>query len=625
LNLLDSILEAEGVEGSLTPSEFLEVYRRESPEVVAFDTESPSWKWHLPEAVPFAMSFSWSKEHTYYVPCSLAGAVDQDAVEALREVLLTAPTLVCHNALYDMHVAKRLLDVFDMPFVVRRIEDTMLMDAVLDEQRHHGLKERCKDLDIRFSDEDPDRLKAQVAAWREQQSEQQGRSVGYDEVPLYLMVPYARQDAFLTRELYRHSCTEMDEQVGKRGKRNDLHEIYALELRVLWVIFGLEERGMRVDLDYVWDQINRLTPQLEHIRTTLKHTLGWEINPGSTDEVARALDQLGRADVLWTNPKTGKVNLPEWRLQDLLQDPEAGEAVKMVLDYRTHQKMLTSYYETIRDENHLDDTGQAIVRCNVKQIGARTGRMSITEPALQTIPREKGEVRGAFISREGHHLIFADYSQQELRVLAHYMSGLGQDEMTDIFNDGKIDLHQETAAAIFEVPYKEVTKKQRADGKETNFAIVYGAGIKRIASLHGVDDETAKARLYRLYDRFPGLRKLKRTCEERMREKEYVVTAFGRRHRERDGKFAYKAVNSLVQGTSADMTKAAMVRIDDAFRHEELDAMIVLSIHDEIIVESPEAETKRACEIMQEAMLDMPEIKVPMEVEIKTADRWSEK
>lgn len=625
MNLLDSILEAEGVEGSLTPAEFLEQYRREAPEVIAFDSESPSWKWHLPESIPFALSFSWSKEHTYYIPCSRGGAVDQEAVEALREVLLTAPVVVCHNALYDLHVAKRLFDEFSMPLVVRRIEDTMLMDAVLDEQRHHGLKERCSDLDIRFSDEDPAVLKAKIAAWREQQSELAGRVVGYDEVPLYLMVPYARQDAYLTRELYRHLCTEMDEQVGKPTKRNDLPEIYALELRVLWVIFGLEERGMRVDLDFVKDQILALTPQLENIRTTLAKSLGWEVNPGSTDDVAKALAQLGREDVLWTNPRTNKVNLPEWRLQQLMNDPDTGDLVRMVLDYRTAQKMLTSYYETIVDEHMVDEQGQAIVRCNVKQIGARTGRMSITEPALQTIPREKGEVRGAFIARQGHDLIFADYSQQELRVLAHYMSGLKHDEMTDIFMDGTIDLHQETAAAIFEVPYEEVTKKQRADGKETNFAIVYGAGIKRIADLHGVDDDTAKQRLYRLYDRFPGLRALKRTCEERMREKEYVVTAFGRRHREKDGKYAYKAVNSLVQGTSADMTKAAMVRIDESFRRQGMDAMIVLPVHDEIIVECPEEETQEACQIMREAMLTVPEIKVPMDVEIKIARRWSEK
>lgn len=625
MSLLDAIHDAQEIVGSVSPAEFIGTYREASPEIVAFDTESPSWKWHLESSPPFALQFSWSKEHTYYVPCSRGGAMDQEAAEALYEVFLTAPTLVCHNALYDMHVAKRLLDVFDLPLVVRRIEDTMLLDAVLDEQRHHGLKERCKDLDIRFSDEDPDLLKARIASWREDQSALQGREVGYDEVPLYLMVPYARQDAYLTRELFRHLMTEMEEQLNDSKMKRDLTDIYALELRVLWVIFGLEERGMRVDLDYVWDQITALTPQLEHIRKTLHDGLGWEVNPGSTDDVAKALKQLGREDALWTNPKTGKVNLPEWRLEQLLDDPDTGDLVKMVLEYRTAQKMLSSYYETIRDEHKKDERGQAIVRCNVKQIGARTGRTSITEPALQTIPREKGEVRGAFIAREGHDLIFADYSQQELRVLAHYMSGLKAHEMTEIFEDGTIDLHQETAAAMYECSYADVTKKQRADGKETNFAIVYGAGIKRIASLHGVDEDTAKARLYRVYDRFPGLRKLKRTCEEKMRERGYVVTAFGRRHREKEGKYAYKAVNSLVQGTSADMTKAAMVRIDDAFREEGLDAMIVLMVHDEIIVEAPEHETKRACEIMREAMLSMPEIKVPMDVEIHVARRWSEK
>jgi len=625
MSLLDAIHEAEGVEGSLTPGEFIEIYQQEMPEVVAFDTESPSWKWHLESSPPFALQFSWSKDHTYYIPCGRGGALDQEAAEALRMVFLSAETLVCHNALYDLHVAKRLFDAFDIPLVVRRVEDTMLMDAVLDEQRHHGLKERCKDLNIRFSDEDPDALKARIANWREQQSELAGREIGYDEVPLYLMVPYARQDAYLTRELFRHLSVEMAEQVGMRPRGRDLHDIYALELRVLWVIFGLEERGMRVDLDYVWDQITALTPQLEHIRDSLATGLGWEVNPGSTDDVAKALTQLGKEDALWKNPKTGKINLPEWRMQELIHDKEAGELVHMVLEYRTAQKMLSSYYETIRDEHKLDDKGQAIVRCNVKQIGARTGRMSITEPALQTIPREKGEVRGAFIAREGHVLIFADYSQQELRVLAHYMSTLKHHEMTEIFEDGKIDLHQETASAMFEVPYADVDKPMRSSGKETNFAIVYGAGIKRIASLHGVDDDTAKARLFRLYDRFPGLTKLKRTCEEKMRERGFVVTSYGRRHREKEGKYAYKAVNSLVQGTSADMTKMAMVRIDDAFREADMDSMIVLPVHDEIIVEAPDHEALKAADIMREAMLNMPEIKVPMEVEIRAARRWSEK
>jgi DNA polymerase-1 len=626
VSLLDAILDAaDPVEGLLSPGAFLDAYRREAPEVIAFDTESPTWKWQLPRSVPFALQFSWSREHSYYVPCARGGALDQEAAELLYEVFLTAPTIVMQNGKYDLHVAKRLLDAFDLPLVVRRIEDTMILDAVLDEARHHGLKERCLDLGIRFSDEDPDQLRARIAAWREEASQASGREVGYDEVPARLMVPYARQDAYLTRELYRHQTMELEEQLQGSDRERDLAQIYELELRLQWVIFGMEERGMRVDLDFVWEQILALTPQLEHIRVTLREALGWEMNPGSTDDLARALRDLGREDALWVNPDTGKVNLPEWRLKELEKDESAGDTVRMVLEYRTAQKMLSSYYETIRDEHRLDEQGQAIVRCSVKQMGARTGRMSITEPALQTIPREKGEVRGAFIAREGHTLIFADYEQQELRVLAHYMSALNHHEMTDIFRMGELDLHRETAAAMYTAAYDEVTPTMRADGKETNFAIVYGAGIKRIASLHGVDEATAKQRLYRVYDRFPGLTALKRTCERLMREREYVITSFGRRHRERNGRYAYKAINSLVQGTSADMTKAAMVRIDDAFHAEDMESMIVLSIHDEIITESPDEELDRAVEIVRGAMLDVPEIDVPMSVEIKTARRWSEK
>lgn len=631
MSLLDAILEAaEPTKGILTPAQFLELYHEERPEVIAFDTESPSWKWQLPESVPFALQFSWSREHTYYVPCSLGGALDQEAAELLFEVFATAPTLVCHHAKYDLHVAKRLLDAFDLPLLVRRIEDTMLLDAVLDENRYHGLKERCLDLDIKFSDEDPDACKARIAAWREEQSEAEGREVGYDEVPARLMVPYARQDAYLTRELYRHLMTELDEQLEEGSERRDIRDIYDLEMRLLWVIFGMEERGMRVDLDFVWRQIEKLTPQLEDIKVRLREKLGWEVNPGSTDDLARALVELGREDAIWTNPKTGKINLPEWRLKELEEDPTAGETVRMVLTYRTHQKMLTSYYETIASENKLDEKGQAIIRCSVKQMGARTGRMSITEPALQTIPREKGEVRGAFISREDHTLIFADYSQQELRVLAHYLAYVQDSSMADVYRSSDLDLHAETAAAVFEVPVERVSKTQRSSGKETNFAIVYGAGAERIGKLHGVPDSDAakehgRAVLNRVYARFPGLMNLKRTCERKMRKRGYVVTSFGRRHREKEGKFAYKAVNSLVQGTSADMTKSAMVRIDEAFHSENMASMIVLSVHDEIVVEAPDEELERAVEVVREAMLSVPEIEVPMDVEIHTATRWSEK
>ncbi len=628
MSLLDE-LDARGassIDGYLSPADFIALYRSLRPSEVAFDTEAPTYKWHLPWCIPFAMTFSWSHEHTYYVPCALNGVMDQEAAEVLYEVLGTTPTIICHNAKFDLHIAKRLFDPFGIPLVSRRVEDTMILDAVLDENRHHGLKERCTDLGITYDpSQNADELKEQIGAWIQAKSQAEHREVGYDEVPARLMVPYARQDAYLTLELYRYLRTDMDEQQSGRVFARDLRDIYKLELDVLWVLFQMEERGMRVDMDFVMDQIAELTPQLEHTRTKLTDALGFEINPGSTDDVAKALQILGHEDALWVNPKTGKVNLPEWRMEELAKDPTAGELVRDVLSYRSNAKMLNSYYETLQQESAEDETGQWIVRCNNKQLGARTGRMSVTEPALQTIPRKKGsKVRGAFIAREGHKLIFADYSQQELRVLAHYMFTVKDGSMKIIFEQGEVDLHQETAAAIFQTPYDAVTKSERDDGKQTNFAIVYGAGVKKIASMHGVDEQTAKARLNRLYTRFPGLQALKRTCETLMRQRGFVVTAFGRRHREKEGKFAYKAINSLVQGTSADVTKAAMVRINAAFHEARMQSMVLLSVHDEIITEAPFDEVEAATEIVRRAMLDVPEILVPMDVEIAVANRWSE-
>lgn len=633
--LLDLADDAADIEGLLTPEEFLTVYQRELPHVVAVDTESPTYKWHLEEAVPFALTFSWGRDRTFYVECSRGGETDEAAAYALYAVLAATPVVVAHHWKYDAHVAKRLLDEHNLPLVVRRVDDTMILDAVLDERRFHGLKELCTDLGIRFGDDSADALKAEIAEWRLRIAEHSGREPGFDEVPKRLMVPYARGDAYLTFELFRHLSTELETQLENGEVRapggRDLRDIYELELRFLWVAFQAEERGIRIDTDFVFSQMANLTDEVEMLRRRLNEALPFPMNPGSTDDVAKALIHFGHGDALWTNPKTGKVNLPEWRLELLAMDPAAGDLVKSVLEYRTASKMLNSYYETLAHEHKMDEIGQAIVRCNIKTIGARTGRTSITEPALQTIPRNKGEVRGAFIAREGHKLIFADWQGQELRLLGHYLQRIGDESIVQVYRGSDPDLHRETGAAIFDKEENDVSKEERRLGKEVNFSIVYGAGAEKVGYVVGeVEKEQAITRgkevLNRVYRRFPGLPKLKKMCEVKMRERGYVVTVFGRRHRERDGKYAYKAVNSLVQGSGADLAKEAAVRVDDAFREARMQAMILLLIHDELLVEAPEDEVELAQQMVRQHMIDFTEIvDCPLEVDVAVTDRWSTK
>lgn len=609
----------------MTGDELIARFQEDQPETVAWDTESPHYKWHLPNMDPFALTFSWRKKRTYYVKCrDDDGQMIEGAAKALYVILSQTPNVVAHNLKYDLHVAKRLLSHFNLPLVVRPVDDTMIMSHVLNENRFHGLKELTTDLGIRFGREDADYWRDEVKKWIGQSKEVTGREAGYDEVPMRLMVPYARQDAFLTLELFNHFGMEMEEQMEQGRGAPDVQDIYNLEMGLLWVLFTAEEHGMRVDIDFCEHRIAELLPEIQDIKATLERELGWEINPGSTDDVAKALGQLGCGDVVWINPRTQKPNLPEWKLEELANDPAAGPTVKAVLDYRTATKMCNSYFETLIEEKLDDKVGQAIVRPNIKQTGARTGRMSVTEPALQTLPRKKGNVRGAFIARHDSTLIFADYSQQELRVLAHYLEKIGDSTMSDIFRRGDVDLHAATAAGVFGVPVTDVTKDQRQAAKTLNFAIVYGAGQKKIATMLDMELEEAKHLLNNYYRTYPGLRTLKRQTEMVMKQRGYLVTAFGRRHRETDMSKAYKAVNSIVQGTSADITKQAMVALNAKYKVRKLKSLILLAVHDEIISETLRREVEESVIAVREAMIDMPQIIVPMEVDINVADRWSE-
>lgn len=636
MNLLEQFDDFDARE-LVSADTVLQLWREDRPAVVALDTESPTWRWYESDADPFAVTLSWGRDRTFYVVTRNEDAVYQkthyvddpgnhrireDAAKMVFEIFNDTPTIVMHNAKYDLHVFKRMFDAHGLELMEREVHDTMIMSPILNEKRHHGLKELSTALGISYdTDGTPaDFYRSQIDGWRESQAKVEGREIRYDEVPLRLMVPYAVGDAYLTLALFAEFMHEMEKTSAPQSKpfaERDLPRIYATELDVMWVLFWAEERGMRIDLDFVNTRIAELTPTIEEIRVEMTQQLGWDMNPGSTDDVAKALEQFGiKGD--WVNPRTGRVKLPEWVLEGL-DHPFA----KRVLEYRSATKMLGSYYEHLAQQHRM--IGElAIISCNFKQMGARTGRMSITEPALQTIPREKGGVRGAFIARPGHQLIFADFKAQELRVLGHYMAKVGDDSMLRIFEQDDPDPHRETAAAMYRVRPEEVTKQMRADGKTMNFAIVYGAGQQKIADMLGVELDQGKKMLYAFYDRFPGIRKLKSATEQAMRERGYIVTVFGRRHREEEGRFAYKAVNSLVQGTSADQAKSAMVRLHRRFEKDGMRSRVLLQIHDEVVVECPEEELDLARETVRAVMCDWPELLVPMDVDINHATRWSD-
>lgn len=626
-NLFDEV--AGEIEGLSTAAEVLEAYERDRPDLVTFDTESPHFAWQRPENEPFAITLSWGFEETFYLHTHTDGQPIRAVAEVMWAIWTETPTIVGHNTWYDVHVMNRYWNHWpgDFPLFQRELEDTMLMDACLDEQRHHGLKELCAHFDIRYGAGNADALRDEIKAWIESETKVSGVEPSYQDVPAHLMVPYARQDAYLTLKLYDHLKDEMASQLaGARTDRRDIADIYRLEKDLAWVLWGAEERGMRLDLDFCNKQLAELRPQIDYLKEEMSRELGWEMNPGSSEDIAKALGQYGITDVTWTNPTTGKVNLPKWRLEEIESDPNASPIVMKVLEYRETAKVVDSYFDNFVTEKHIDSTGQAIIKCNFKQCGARTGRMSVVHPALQTLPKKIGNVRGAFIAREGHQLIFADWAGQEIRILGHFLDKLHDPTLKDMFErDLMADPHTETAAMLFGVASEEVTKDQRGSAKAINFGIIYGMGQAKLAKTLGLELDEAKRLLYRYYDTIPGIRKLKKSTETAMKSRGYVITPFGRRHREKNGKFAYRAINSLCQGTGADACKAAIIATDRALIHGGFKSRFVMAVHDELIIEAPNDEVEAVKPIIDKAMTDFADLLcVPLATDINVADRWSD-
>lgn len=599
------------------------------PSVIGIDSESEHYHWFKPHVNAFCLTISWAKEHTYYVAVPKDDLAEMSRyLQFVHGLLVSGHLIIFHNAKYDLHVLHKMFKKVGRSIEEfldwTKIHDTMLMSHCLDENRAHKLKDLSDFYKISYSEADASELQNQIKGWIQETKEFTGTEPSYADVPSYLMVPYAVQDAYITLALF----VEFYFQILSDPKKEQLLQIYAMERELMRVLWKAEERGVRIDLDFVYKKISELQPQVNILIEECKIlTENVDFNPLSVDDVAQALKKFDLFDSsTMINPTTKKVNLPEWALEKI-DHP----IINKVLECRLSTKLLTSYFQAIIDYHRIDDGGQALVSCNFMQIGARTGRMSVTDPALQTLPKTKGNVRGAFISREGHKWILADYSSQELRILAHYTlkedPGIAQAVLHG-------DLHQEAADAL---------GVERKKAKGFNFAIVYGAGQKKLAEMLGVSLQEGKGMLKQYHRRFPGINWLKYLAESVTERRGYVETAYGRRHRlvrywNKDGTpktvpwdkskqqtNAYKAINSLIQGTAADMAKSAMIKVAKAFEAEGMQSMILLQIHDEIIVEAPDHELERAMEIMEQQMTDCPEMSVPMAVEMEVAVRWGEK
>ena len=396
-----------------------------------------------------------------------------------------------------------------------------------------------------------------------------------------------------------------------------------VELPLLRVLFGMERIGFRTDADVLSELHARFSEAASTLETKIYEAAGEKFNILSTKQLGRILfEKLGLPSGKKT--KTG-----------FSTDADTLEAiaplhpiVNDVLQYRFLMKLDSTFIEGLLKQR--DANGR--IHSRFMQCVTATGRISSTDPNLQNIPvrtPEGREIRKAFVPSEGNVLVGADYSQIELRLLAHIS---GDEGFIDAFNNGE-DIHARTAAEVFHTPLKNVTSEQRSAAKAVNFGIVYGISDFGLARNLGVSVPTAAGYIRRYFERYPKVQAYLEESVVRAKERGYAETLFGRKRPLPElsasnynvRQFGERvAMNMPIQGTAADIIKMAMVRVDRALREGNYRARLVLQIHDELIVDTPKEEAERVMKLMHDAMEGVASLSVTLIAEAKCGESWYE-
>jgi DNA polymerase-1 len=398
-----------------------------------------------------------------------------------------------------------------------------------------------------------------------------------------------------------------------------------LEMPLLQVLVDMEWEGITIDRALFQRLSAELGDDLRRLEGEIARVSGTELNLNSPRQLASVLFEKLELPVL-KKTKTG----PSTDADVLEQLAAMGhELPRLILEYRELQKLKSTYVDTLPERVNRT-TGR--IHTSFNQAGAATGRLSSAEPNLQNIPvrTPRGEaIRAGFVPREGWVFLVADYSQIELRIMAH----LSDDPaFIEAFRQGG-DIHRQTAALIFNVPVGEVTPEMRARAKTINFATIYGQGAFALSRQLGISLEEARGFIARYFERFSGVRAFLDRQIELARQQGFVETLFQRRRyipelKERNFSIrAYgerNAQNSPLQGSAADLIKLAMVRIHRASRERGLASRMLLQVHDELVFEAPPGEIELLAELVRDHMENVVTLKVPLVVDIGTGPNWLE-
>ncbi len=574
----------------------------------AVDTETTSK--NPMRAALVGLSFAVRKDEAFYIPCA---HVDPDApaqlplsdvLKALHP-LLENPEIkkVGQNIKYDQTVLKRHgIDLKGIVF------DTMVASYLIDPSKHsHSLDRIAMDfLDhktISFED---------VAG-------KGNKDKGLAEVPVEKAVPYACEDADITLMAYKIFQPMI--------KESGLEKLFEdVEMPLLQILMAMEMEGILVDKDKLCDLSSSFGQQLTTIQEEVYQIAGEEFNLNSSQQLGRILFEKLQLPV---QKKTKKKTGYSTDVDVLTTLSTQHELPALILRHRTLAKLKSTYTDALIELIH-PETGR--IHTSYNQTVTATGRLSSSEPNLQNIPirsDEGKEIRKAFIPKPGCLFIAADYSQVELRILAHY----ADDKILIKAFEADEDIHTRTALEVFQVLPSFITPDVRRQAKAINFGIVYGMSPFGLAKELGISQKMAKNYIDGYFARYKGVKSFIENTIEDARRAGMTSTLLGRirplpeinSSNKNMRMFAERtAINTPIQGTAADLIKLAMIKVDTAIREKNIKSVMLLSVHDEIVLETPEDEVDAVKSMMKRIMENVWNLKVPLKVNIGVGKNWAE-
>jgi DNA polymerase-1 len=583
------------------------IIRLDAAQLVSVDTETTSL--NPMQAKLVGISFCIESHYAAYLPLmhNYAGVPQQLSIDVVLNKLRpwlenAAKPKLGQNLKYDKHVfANHGIQLKGI------VHDTLLQSYVLESHRPHNMDSMAlRHLDIKTISYDDVTGKGV-------------NRIGFDEVAIDTATQYAAEDADVTLRLHQFLYPRIKSD-------NRLDYIYReIEIPILDVLFEIECNGVLLDCKLLQKQSYELGGKLQALEQQAYSIAGQPFNLNSPKQIQEILFNQLKLPIIKKTP-TGVPSTNEDVLQQLALDYPLP---KLLLDYRSLAKLKSTYTDKLP---LMIDRNTGRVHTNYAQAVAVTGRLASSDPNLQNIPIRTSEgrrIREAFIAPPGYRIISADYSQIELRIMAH----ISQDEgLLKAFAAGE-DIHRATAAEVFGIALDQVDQEQRRYAKVINFGLIYGMSEFGLAAQLGIERSAARAYMERYFARYPGVEKYMQLTREKARQLGYVETVLGRRlwlpeinnangNRRQGAERA--AINAPMQGTAADIIKLAMIAVRDWLKKEKLRSKLIMQVHDELVLEVPDDEIALMKSTLHKYMSNILQLDVPLLIEVGVGDTWEQ-